>query len=61
MSEMNIESSNKLAEKKVQLYLKQKKMLELFLGKNAVSTEEFNAGITKISKVLSMEENGCGI
>lgn len=61
MSETNIESSKNLVERKEQLYFKQKKMLELFLEKNAISKEEFDAGITKISKVFLMEEDSCGI
>jgi len=61
MSDINIESCKKLAKKKEQLYFKQKKMLELFLEKNAISKEEFDAGMTKISKVFLMEEDSCGI
>lgn len=43
-------------EKKVQLYLNQKRILELFLERNAISKEQYNKSLEDMTVKMRMEE-----
>ena len=43
-------------EKKVQLYLNQKKVLELFLERNAISKEQFDKSLGDLTRKMGMEK-----
>ena len=43
-------------EKKVQLYLNQKRILELFLERNAISKEQYNKSLEDLTVKMGMEK-----
>ena len=43
-------------EKKVQLYLNQKMVLELFLERNAISKEQYNKSLEDMTVKMGMDE-----
>ena len=43
-------------EKKVQLYLNQKRILELFLERNAISKEQYNKSLDDLTVKMGMEK-----
>ena len=43
-------------EKKVQLYLNQKRVLELFLERNAISKEQYNKSLEDLTVKMGMEK-----
>jgi len=45
-----------LISKKVELYLRQKKMLEQFLERNAISKEQFDKSLGDLTEKMGMQE-----
>ena len=44
------------AEKKIQLYLKQKNILDLFLERNAISQTQYDRSLNDLTEKMGMQE-----
>ena len=53
MEDITISDTDK---KKVELYLRQKKMLEQFLERNAISKEQFEKSLGDLTEKMGMEK-----
>ena len=53
MEDVTISDANK---KEVELYLRQKKMLEQFLERNAISKEQFEKSLGDLTEKMGMEK-----
>ena len=53
---MDEKKNDTLISKKVELYLRQKKMLEQFLERNAISKEQFDKSLGDLTEKMGMQE-----
>ena len=56
MIKMDEKKNNVLNQKTIDLYLRQKRMLEQFLERNAISKEQFEKSLGDLTEKMGMQE-----